>query len=116
VSRHLGTQAEDQAAAHLERLGYRIVARNVTARGGELDLVAVEDGTLCFVEVRSRGRSDYGSGEETVGPTKRRRLVLAAQQFLMRWRDPGMPCRFDVVAIGPDGIRLIKNAFDVSTS
>jgi putative endonuclease len=115
VSRRLGAQAEDQAAAHLERLGYRIVARNVTAKGGELDLVAVEGGTLCFVEVRSRGRSDFGTGEETVGPTKRRRIALAAQQFLARWRDPSMPCRFDVVGIGPDGVRLIKNAFDLSS-
>lgn len=114
MSRRLGAQAEDLAAAHLERLGYRVVARNVTVRGGELDLVAVERDTLCFVEVRSRGRSDYGTGDETVGPTKRRRLVFAAQQFLARWRDPSMPCRFDVVAIGPDGVRVIKDAFDLT--
>jgi len=113
TTRQLGAEAETRAAAHLEELGYRIVARNVTVKGGELDLVAVERGVLCFVEVRARKDGSFGAAEETVGPTKRRRLAHAAQLFLMRWRDPTMPCRFDVVAVDPRGIRLIRNAFEV---
>ena len=112
MSRVLGAQAESVAAAHLQRSGYRIVARNVTARRGELDLVAIDGDTLCFVEVRARRAAAFGAAEETVGPVKRRRLIAAARVFLARWRDPSMPCRFDVVAVEPDGIRLIKNAFD----
>ena len=112
MSRTLGAQAETLAAAHLERRGYRIVARNVTARGGELDLVAIDGDTLCFVEVRARADARHGAADETVGPIKRRRIITAARVFLTRWRDPSMPCRFDVVAVEPGGVRVIQNAFD----
>jgi putative endonuclease len=113
MSRELGARAEDVAAAHLERIGYRIVARNVTARGGELDVVAVDGGTLCFVEVRARKDARFGLAEETVGPTKRRRVQKAAAQFLARWRDPSAPCRFDVVVVDAGGaVRVIRDAFD----
>ncbi len=114
MSRRLGFQAEAMAAAHLERLGYRIVARNVTVKGGELDLVALDGDTLCFVEVRARADARHGRADETVGPTKRRRLVHAARVFLAGWRDPSAPCRFDVVAVEPEGIRVIRNAFDAT--
>ena len=112
MSRLLGSQAESLAAEHLARCGYRIVARNVTAKRGELDLVAIDGDTLCFVEVRARKSDAFGAADETVGPTKRRRLIAAARVFLARWRDPSMPCRFDVVAIAPGGVRVTKNAFD----
>jgi putative endonuclease len=114
MSRRLGAVAEAQAAAHLERLGYRILARNVTVRGGELDLVAMHRGTLCFVEVRARASARHGAAEETVGPTKRRRLLHAARTYLASRPESDIPCRFDVVAVGPDGIRVIEDAFDAA--
>jgi putative endonuclease len=113
MSRALGARAEDTAAAELERLGYRIVARNVTAKGGELDIVALESKALCFVEVRARKSARFGGAEETVGATKQLRLRKAAAQFLARWRDPNVPCRFDVAVVDADGgVRSIKNAFE----
>jgi len=113
MSRALGARAEDTAAAELERLGYRIVARNVTAKGGELDVVALDGKTLCFVEVRARKNARFGGAEETVGALKQLRVRKAAAQFLARWRDPNVPCRFDVVLVAADGdVHLIKNAFE----
>ncbi len=56
MSRRVGVLTEDQAAGFLETQGYTIVARNVAARGGELDIVALDGKVLCFVEVRARAR------------------------------------------------------------
>jgi putative endonuclease len=111
MSRSVGDTAEELAARHLVRRGYRIVARNFTARRGELDLVAVDGDTLCFIEVRAR---TAGAAEETIGPLKQRRVASAAARFLTTWKQPDMPCRFDVVAIdlGPKPeIRLHRDAF-----
>jgi putative endonuclease len=100
---------EQAAEAFLTRRGYRVIGRNYRAPGGEIDLVAREGSVLCFVEVRARRSSRFGTPEETVGPHKQRRLRLAAARYLAEHGDA--ECRFDVVAMTPEGIRLIKDAF-----
>jgi putative endonuclease len=110
--RATGAAAEAQAARFLEGQGYRVVARNVSARAGELDIVAVENGILCFVEVRARASAAWGAAEETVGRIKQGRLVQAAQVFLAGWPDRDPTCRFDVVAVTPGPrFTLIRDAF-----
>jgi len=111
--RAVGDVAEAQAAAFLERQGFKVVARNVAARTGELDIVALERGVLCFVEVRARSRAKWGAAEETVGAQKQRRLARVAERFLASWPDRDAKCRFDVVAVTPDGMTLIRDAFRV---
>ncbi len=106
--RALGRLAEDQAAAHLAGQGWQILTRNWRRRGGELDLIAREGATLVFVEVRSRAAgSRGGSPEESVGPDKRRRLRLLAEQYLQEHPWAG-PCRIDVVAIVIDGAGRVQ--------
>ncbi len=87
----------------LEGRGFTIVDRNFTVRGGELDLVATSETVLAFVEVRSRMDTDRGRPEETVTPTKIRRVVLAARHWLARHGDLGRDIRFDVVAVVGEG-------------
>jgi putative endonuclease len=112
LSRSAGAAAEAQAAAFLEKKGYRVVARNVSARGGELDIVAVDRGVVCFVEVRARASDGWGAAEETVGPTKQARLARVAERFLGTWPDRDAACRFDVVAVAPGPrFTLIRDAF-----
>jgi len=108
-----GDGAEDQALAHLQQEGgHRCVARNFHGRRGEVDLVTLEGEMLVFVEVRARSDPGYGRPEDTVGGRKRRRLVHAAQTFLARHPEHARRfCRFDVVAVDPDGLRWIPNAF-----
>jgi putative endonuclease len=101
-----GSRAEDLAARHLERLGYRLLHRNYLVRSGEIDLVVrAPDGTLCFVEVRARADVAHGRPAETVSSAKQRRIVSAARAYLaahVRGAEP--PCRFDVVEVlGPQG-------------
>ncbi len=107
AGRASGAAVERAARAHLEAAGLRTLAANVGYRGGELDLVMLErDGaqrTVVFVEVRHRRSGAFGGGAASVDAGKRRRLVLAAQQYLAG--EPALymlPCRFDVVAADGD--------------
>jgi putative endonuclease len=110
-----GDAAEDAACARLEAAGCRILARNVRFREGEIDIVADDGGTLVFVEVRMRRSGDFGGADGSVDPFKRRRLVRAAQHFLLRQYGSGErlpPCRFDVVTADREGVRdWIRDAF-----
>jgi len=108
----LGRQAETLAAAHLVRCGLQIVERNFRVRGGEIDLICREGKTLVFVEVRLRSRSDFGGAGESITAAKRRRLILAAQHYLLR--HPGADCRFDAILLDrldPAAIEWICDAF-----
>jgi putative endonuclease len=107
--RELGNAAEDRAVHLLLQHGYRILERNVRIRGGEIDIIAADAGVVCFVEVRARKNAAYGRPEETIGPHKQRRLILAAQHWLARNR--AGRCRFDAVVICAGEIRLIRDAF-----
>jgi len=113
-----GRAAEGVAAVWLEANGFRVLARNHATRRGEVDLVCQEGETICFTEVRSRNRLDYGSPAASVTPAKARRVVNAATDWVMRNRAGQRSLRFDVVSIlfGPGGpkIELFRNAFDAS--
>jgi putative endonuclease len=103
--------AEKIAAEFLSRAGFKILHANYTCKGGELDLVADDDGTVVFVEVRARSSSDHGAPEETIGALKRRRLVHAATHYLTAQKLDDRPCRFDVVAIDDERITHLRDAF-----
>ena len=119
-ARGKGRVGEDRAVAWLRGRGYRIVARNVENAGGELDVVARDGDTLCFVEIKTRADATFGGAVAAVDWRKRRKLITAARAFLAKHPWDG-PCRFDVVGLdlsespetgerGPR-ITLLKNAF-----
>lgn len=113
----IGRAAEERAAAYLEGRGYRILARNFRAQGGEIDLVAERDGVLCFVEVRRRGAGARVGALASVDSRKRARLSAAARAFVARHSLAGRPARFDVVALEGEGaITHIPSAFPESGS
>ena len=113
-----GREAEDRAAAHLRTQGFEILARNFRTKLGEIDIVALSPGRdiLIFAEVRYRSRDDFGTPEESVGISKQRKLVKAAQIFLQTAPTVvrGVAARFDVIALSPLGLRHIENAFEAS--
>lgn len=117
VSKTLGDAFELHALRYLMRRGLALIARNVRYRGGEIDLVMRDrDGTIVFVEVRSRRRIDYGGALASVGARKRARLILAARLFLVAraghvaGRAPP-PCRFDIVAFERGKLSWVPDAF-----
>lgn len=120
TGRTRGAVVEAAVRARLERAGLRTLASNVASRGGELDLVMREPGaegdTVVFVEVRYRRSARFGDGAASIDARKRRRLVLAARQFLARERRlRDAPCRFDVVDASGDPeaptLRWLRDAF-----
>ncbi len=104
-----GKEAEDLACRHLRSQGMRIVARNWRWRGGEVDIVARDGPTLVFVEVKARTGEGHGSAAEAVTAWKRDRLWRTALAYLGGKAE--VPVRFDVVAVGPDGVKHIRDAF-----
>ena len=100
----LGRRGEELAAEHLERLGYRIVARNYRTRFGELDLVAADDDLLVFCEVKTQragGRDPW----ESLGEAKRRQVRSIGRAWLSEAheRPRTSALRFDAIAVLIDG-------------
>lgn len=118
-----GDRAERWAREWLEQHGFRVVARNVRGRGGEIDVVAWQGEVLCFIEVRSRATDRLVRPAATVRHVKQRRLIQTAAMYLQQHFPHGAPpCRFDVIAIVGYGdrsrVRHVAGAFamDVDTS
>jgi len=112
-----GAAAEACAARYLEDRGLQPVARNLRCRSGELDLVCLDGETLVIVEVRLRGRTDYGDALASVTRHKQLKVIRATRFHWQRrpaWRRHRL--RFDVVALQsrPDGsyaVEWIRDAF-----
>jgi putative endonuclease len=97
-----GHRYEEAALQWLQHQGLRPVTRNFRAKTGEIDLIALDQDCLVFIEVRSRSNSRYVAAAASVDWRKQRRLVKTAQIFLQRNRQwQQMRCRFDVVAFDP---------------
>jgi putative endonuclease len=122
----LGRYGEELAAAHLLKEGYRIVAANFVVPVGrnirgatisvEIDLVAYDAETLCFVEVKSRESGWFAKPQANVDRRKQRQITRAARAYLRMFDLSGEPYRFDVVTVvmqdeaatGPE-IQLLRN-------
>lgn len=111
-AQRIGDAAERLVGSRLEAAGWTLLARNVRIGRDELDLVAVDPGpprTLVVVEVRRRGRRDFGLAEETLDHRKRAALrravggLLAAGALPDGRRLPRLPLRVDLVALDVDG-------------
>lgn len=85
--------------ARLAERGMRILERNVSVRFAEIDIVAEDGETLCFVEVRTREDERLGHPAETIDERKQRKIRRAAEAYLVRHRVPPRPIRFDVATI-----------------
>ena len=114
----LGRRAEDLAAAHLKKLGYRIVGRRERVLRGDIDIVAVDGRTVVFVEVRSRSDTRHGHPAETVGRVKQRRVAELATAYIRRHGLQDCQVRIDVVTVtfgdggGGPVVEHFENAFE----
>jgi putative endonuclease len=106
-----GASAEARACALLASAGCEIVERNFRCKRGELDIVARDGDTLCFVEVRSRRDGEHGHAAETVGLHKQRQVARVAQHYLDVRQPEIARARFDVIAFTGDDVLWIRDAF-----
>jgi len=113
-TRARGSAAEAEGIRYLERQGYEVLDTNFTTKAGEIDVIAQEGDTLCFVEIKARATPTYGEAVEAVDFRKQRRITRAASLYLVETGYDG-PCRFDVLGLdpAPEGWRftLLRNAF-----
>jgi len=109
MSTSLGTLGESYAAAYLDQLGFRLVAANFTLPVGrnlrgavinaEIDLIAYDGDTLCFVEVKTRASDWFAPPEVNVDKRKRRQITRAARVYRKMLGIENEPHRFDVVTV-----------------
>jgi putative endonuclease len=115
--RRLGNEGERVAEDFLRRQRYAILERNYRCRSGEIDLIALDGGTVVFVEVKTRTQSDFGNPLEAVDRRKQRRLQRAAQFYVRQHRLENRNARFDAVAVWWEGgqckCELVRNAFEM---
>jgi putative endonuclease len=112
----LGSRGEDIATEYLQKKGYRIVTRNYRAGRGEIDIICRTPENLVIVEVKSIGRSGYGSAEERVSVRKQKEIIRATYAYLHHHPiNENQGVRFDVIIIDfteyPVGITHYKEAF-----
>lgn len=95
----LGKRGEEAAACFLERREYEILDRNWKCIAGEADIVALQDDTLCFIEVKTRKDAQKGFPSEAVDMRKRSRYERIAACYLKDHDYADVRVRFDVIAI-----------------
>jgi putative endonuclease len=113
----LGQWGQKQCEKFYKAKGCRTLARNFARRTGEIDLIIGQtDGTVVFVEVKTRSSENYAKAESAVTYSKKSRMVKAARLFIKEYKLENYPMRFDVVIVMPDQkgkamIRHYENAF-----
>jgi putative endonuclease len=115
--RAIGRRGEDIAHRFLQRAGMTVVARNHRTPGGsgEVDLVAWDNDTLVFVEVKTRSTAAYGPPERAIGPEKQQKIIHAARDYVRRSNTPWENVRFDTVSIVLGTPPAVEHTRDVFT-
>ena len=115
--KEIGLEGEDLAIKFLQKKGYKIIQKNYSCNIGEIDIVAIHNKIIVFVEVKIRSSKEFGEPELAVTRHKRRQIVRVAETYLFSKNIENRDCRFDVVAINysdknnsPE-IKLLENAF-----
>ena len=108
-----GIFGENISCLYLKNHGYKIIERNYKCQFGEIDIIANENDTIVFIEVKLRNSARYGVGSYAVDYYKRNRIINSAKYYMKNKNTRGI--RFDVIEITRyKGIyygKVIKNAF-----
>lgn len=113
----LGKSGEEAAVGLLIKKGYKILARNYKSKFGEIDIIAKEGDTFCFIEVKTRRSDRFGFPQDAVQARKQMQISKAALGFLQENSLLDRKARFDVISVmhAEDGSKmdLIKDAFEL---
>ncbi|MEN8222674.1 MAG: YraN family protein [Acidobacteriota bacterium] len=112
----LGGRGEKEARKYLKKKGYIVVENNCRIGGSEIDIIAVKDDFLVFIEVKSRQSVESGSPEEFVDKRKMRKIIAGARMFSARKKYREMFIRFDIISVvfsdGKYIVDHLENAFE----
>ncbi len=126
--RLIGDKGEDASVKFLKKKRYKILERNYDHKNGEIDIIAMDKGTVVFAEVKTRSYGNDSSFESrpaaSVTPEKQRRLIRTASHYILTKLKDNTPVRFDVIEvilkeseIGEEFlINHIENAFDLNSA
>ena len=111
-----GNIGEKLARKYAKKQGMKIIEKNYRALRGEIDIIAVEDDQLVFIEVKTNKQGNKVPPENRVNSAKQKQIGKVAQMYLQQSGKTGMDCRFDVIGVvlsenGGHEISHIKNAF-----
>lgn len=110
----LGKRGEEAAVRYLQQKGYLILDRNWMNEKYEIDIIAQDDDYIVFVEVKTRSSNQWGNPEEAVSKGKIKRIVNAADFYLID-KDIDLPARFDIISVIWNGHKFeidhIEDAF-----
>lgn len=118
TKRDLGNKGEDAVCRYIEKYGYRIIERNFVCKKGEIDIIAENNDTIAFIEVKSRKEDSMVSGAEAVNYTKKMRIIKTAAYYTYKNPLTKQP-RFDIAEVIlknniPSVLRYYKSAFDMT--
>lgn len=114
----LGASGEEIASCFLKENGYKILKKNYKTKFGEIDIIAKDEDTFAFIEVKTRYSDRFGSPVEALSKSKQRHISKVALWFLKENNLWDRKARFDVVSVvysSKDNpkLELIKNAFEL---
>ena len=115
----LGQVGENTAVDFLENHGYHVLRRNFRNKLGEIDIIAKDGDTICFIEVKTRRTDTFGSPLESVTAAKQRKIIHVALSYLKNQGRSEANARFDVVSVtlgdeeSPQ-VEIVKNAFEAN--
>ncbi len=118
--KEVGNKGEKLAAKFLKRKGYKIIQRNYKCKLGEIDIIAEQDRTIVFVEVKTRRTQEFGPPQNAITAAKRSQISKVALFYIREKKFVDQSCRFDVIGItfSPESrkprIEHIENAFQLS--
>ena len=110
----LGKRGELLAIEYLESRGYTILENNWKTNRREIDIIAVDNNEIVFIEVKTRSKNYYEDPEEAVNIKKQKYLITAAEAYIFS-NKIDLDARFDIISVIYDGrnhsINHIKEAF-----
>lgn len=114
----LGERGEALAWNFLKKMGYAILEKNYRTRFGEIDVIAVKDDSLIFIEIKTRRNHHFGLPAEAVDWRKRQKMIRVAESYLQQKKMENREARFDILSITWDGttephFEILDNAFSL---
>jgi len=117
TNKEIGYFGEEMTCRYLQRYGCKILARNFTLKGGEIDIIAQINDYIAFVEVKTRKADSLTSGFDAINTKKKRSIIFTAEKYYHESGSCLQP-RFDVSIVTIDGkkfkVDYYKNAFDTA--
>lgn len=110
-TKNIGAAGENLAEQYLLQQGYKIVSRNLQLGKSEIDIIAVDDNTLVFVEVKLRNNYKFGNPLEALTQEKINNIIYGAKMYIASKQLYNVNMRFDFIAVCDNKIEHIKDAF-----